>query len=543
MDPYILISLVWAAALLLHEIRLLTYFQQTEYKIHRYWKWQLPRAFSVLPLAFYLAAGSAVSIGVVFSLLFQAQVPLQISVGIVGGIYIGIFAFKLKQPVIKKIVYTMRILRMILVLSILNMAAFYFLSKGITGTGSHNLFSLLILWDLFFFAAPIFIFASNFLLFPFESLIKHFFLRKAANKIHKLQPTVVGITGSYGKTSTKNILAHILSDQKIVLATPKSYNTLMGVCKVINTSLEKKHEVFIVEMGAYTKGEIKKICDLAPPHLATITSIGPQHLERFGSIENIVDAKYEIISSLQPGGTAVFNLDDAKTEIFMERTRNHTIKLVSTVADTRADLCAENISCSAKGLSFEIYHHNNGRKYVCNTKLLGKHTVTNILIALAIADELGINFAHAIEKIKSLKPIPHRLELTKTPEGFNIIDDAYNSNPIGAKNAIETLGQFVGGKKILVTPGLVELGDSEEAENKKLGNYAAEICDLVVLIGEDKTNRIRYIQQGLRNNGMDAESVKIISSINEAFVYLREHAVSGDTILLLNDLPDIYSKN
>jgi len=543
MDFRFLISLLWAVGLLLHEIRLLSYFQQIEYKTRRYWKWQLPRVFTVLPFAFYLVNGIGITIALILSLLNPTQYTDQISAVISGIIIIGIFAYEIKQPVIKKIVYTKRVLRILLVLIILNTAAFYFLSKGITNTGYLAPILIPMLWGLLFFLAPIFIFTSNFILLPLESLIKYFFLRKAANKIKILQPTVIGITGSYGKTSTKNILAHIISDQKIALATPKSYNTLMGICKVINTSLEKKHEIFIVEMGAYRKGEIRKICKLATPHLVTITSIGPQHIERFGSIDNIIDAKYEIISSLHTGGTAIFNLDDAKTEIFIERIKNHPVKLVSSSSNPRADLYAKNISCSSKGLSFEIYNRADGRRYICTTRLLGMHTVVNILIALAIAVELGINLSHAIEKIKSLKPVPHRLELTKTPEGLNIIDDAYNSNPVGARNAIETLGHFVGGKKILVTPGLVELGESEEVENTKLGDFAANTCDLVVLIGEDKINRIQYIQQGLLNNGMDEKCIKIIPSINEAFEFLRGHAVPGDTILLLNDLPDIYSDN
>lgn len=547
MDYWIISSITWAIGLLLHEIKLLLYYQQEEYNYIRFWKWFFPRIFNILPTSIYVISLFGISIITISHLLNSAQLIPVITFTILGGGFVVIFTKKLKEPAKKEISYTLRIRRMVLVLFVLNIIAFVYLSNKIGILTSYNglLFSyiLLIIWGLLFLFAPIMIFFASAMLYPFEVFIQKIYLLKATRKVKKIKPIVVGITGSYGKTSTKHIIAHLLSDQKKVLATPKSYNTLMGISKVINTSLEMKHKIFIVEMGAYKIGEIEQICKLVQPQLATITAIGPQHLERFGSLDKIAEAKYEIISSLPPGGKAIFNVDDSNTELFVERTKNKEVILISSSRKSNVDLCADNIRSTSKGLSFEVIDNKTDRKYFCNTNLLGRHNVINILIALAISIELNVDIAYAIEKIKSLKPIPHRLQLIKTPEGINIIDDAYNSNPVGAKNALDALALFKEGKKILVTPGLIELGQSEETENHRIGKYAAKICDLVLLVGEDETNRIKYIRQGLVDNGMNTNKIIIIPTINDVFTFLNKHTSYNDTVLLLNDLPDIYSNN
>jgi len=538
-------SITWTIGLLLHEIKLLLYYQQEEYDFIRFWKWFSPKIFTILPPSFFIISLLGILVLAIRDFFNFAQLFSVTIFIIMGGCFVVIFARELKEPTKKKISYTLRIKRMILVLLILNIIAFVYSPNKIGAFAPHNgvlfPYTMLIIWGLLFLVAPVLFLLASTLLYPFEVFIQKVYLLYAARKMKKIKPIVVGITGSYGKTSTKYILTHLLSGQKKVLATPKSYNTLMGISKAINTSLEKKHEIFIVEMGAYKIGEIKQICKLVQPQLATITAIGPQHLERFGSLDKIVEAKYEIISSLSPGGKAIFNADDPNTELYIKRTKNNKIILISSSNKSKADLCVDQMSGTSRGFVFEIIDNKTDRKYYCTTSLLGRHNVTNIMIALAIAIELKVDIAHAIEKIKSLKPIPHRLQLVKTSEGVNILDDAYNSNPLGAKNALDTLAFFEDGKKILVTPGLIELGQSEELENHRIGNYAAKICDLVLLVGEDETKRIKYIFQGLVDNGMDTDKIIIIPTINEAFTFLNECTSYGDTVLLLNDLPDTFS--
>jgi UDP-N-acetylmuramoyl-tripeptide--D-alanyl-D-alanine ligase len=395
-----------------------------------------------------------------------------------------------------------------------------------------------LLYGLLILGAPLWILATNCLLLPLEKAIQRSYLWSAASRLHHACPIVVGITGSYGKTSTKDILAHLLSGQRHVLSTPKSYNTLMGICKVINTSLQPNHQVFVVEMGAYESGEIAQICNLVHPRLGAITAIGPQHLERFRSMDDIARAKYELIEALPPSGVAVFDAEDAYTAQFRQQTHDKKIVLVSTEENPLADLYATKITTTSGGLTFTIVERSSGRCYPCAVNLLGRHNILNILIATALALELGMSLRVVSERLKSLSPVQHRLQLLKRADGLNVIDDAYNSNPVGAQNALEALGDFEGGRKVLVTPGLVELGPLGEKANYELGQQAASVCDLVILVGHDRTLPIR---DGLRSAGFDLAKIEVVATMRRASEILAKLARANDTILFLNDLPDTYS--
>ncbi|MEO1290909.1 MAG: Mur ligase family protein, partial [Chloroflexota bacterium] len=163
-----------------------------------------------------------------------------------------------------------------------------------------------------FIFAPIWLMLGNLLMTPVESALRQRFIRQAESVLQTIQPKIIGITGSYGKTTTKNFLHDILNGRYKTYATPKSYNTMMGVTLAINTDLANDYsiEYFISEMGAYVEGEIERICQLTPPDISIVTEVGPQHLERFGSLENIAIAKYEIIANLKPQGLGVFNWDN-----------------------------------------------------------------------------------------------------------------------------------------------------------------------------------------------------------------------------------------
>lgn len=515
--------------LVLQEWRLLLYFQQEEYSVSRFLNWVKKRFFYVnlyvLPLVIVFLVGALLndssSDWIVFGRIFASVLSG-------GWVYLYIL-----QPKKIKLVYTPRLKRLIATV-ILITAGVGFTFGFLT---SDRLIVILILDVVLNLLAPVIIVFGNFFLFPVEKKINNYYLRLAHEKIKDVSPFVIGITGSYGKTSTKEILAHILEGYKSVLATPKSYNTLLGVTKVINTSLQKGHEVFIVEMGAYRPGEIADICELVKPTFGVITAIGPQHLERFKTIDNVAKAKFELIAALPKIGVAGFNAEDNYTNDFLSRIPCEEHFLVSIVDSPQAELTASNIKASEKGMEFLVENKLSGESAAFTTELLGYHNVLNILFASSIALRLGIKLRNIADKVKSLRPVTHRLQLIKLPNGVNVIDDAYNSNPVGAKGALDTLRLF-SGRKIVVTPGFVELGEIQEGENYKLGVYASKICDMVVLVGEAQTTSIF---KGLIENNFEAQKIKVVNSVKEGVEFINSFVQSGDTVLYLNDLPDVYT--
>ena len=380
--------------------------------------------------------------------------------------------------------------------------------------------------------------AANLLIYPLERTINQGYLRSARNKMRNLHPKVIGITGSYGKTSTKYILNSMLSQKFNVLMTPDSYNTPMGICKVIRNQLKPDHEIFIVEMGAYKKGDIAELCRLVYPEIGILTAVGAQHLERFKSIENIARTKYELIESLPRDGIAVFNDDN---EICSELAKKTTIKVARYAADRldeNIELTARKIENTRRGLAF-IIEKFSGETCKVETKLLGRNNVYNILAAATVALECGLTLEDISQAAKLLEPIPHRLQLISGAGGVTVIDDGFNANPVGARAALEVLEEFNDGKKILVTPGMVELGNMEFDENRAFGVEAANVCDFVILVGPLQTEPIL---EGLKTAGFPKEKVLVVESLPQASESLKKILKSGDVVLFENDLPDSYSE-
>ncbi|MDI6752214.1 MAG: UDP-N-acetylmuramoyl-tripeptide--D-alanyl-D-alanine ligase [bacterium] len=359
---------------------------------------------------------------------------------------------------------------------------------------------------------------ANILILPVEKLICQRYIGMAKKRLKAINPKVIGITGSYGKTSTKHILAHILSRKYKVLATPESYNTLMGICKVINNDLLPEHEIFIVEMGAYKKGDIKELCDLVRPEIGILTKIGIQHLERFGSIEKIAATKFELIDTLPEDGIAILNSNCEYCQTLQPKVK--TIKYGGQ---------EKGIKVSAEGSSFSVYDKQ------FQTSLLGSHNIQNISLAIPCAMELKMTLEEIKEAVFSLPQIPHRLQLIKRPNAI-IIDDAYNSNPVGVKEALSVLSQF-SGRKVLVTPGMIELGQKEYEENRLFGEEAAKTCNFVILVGKKRT---KAIADGLLNAGFSKDNLFVVKSLDEARDRLSQ--IRGDVILFENDLPDNYDE-
>lgn len=383
---------------------------------------------------------------------------------------------------------------------------------------------------LAFALQPFAILAANLINAPIEAAVRRYYLRDALRILRSCPSLrVIGITGSYGKTSMKYFLCEILKQKYNVLMTPGNYNTPMGVVKTVRSSLRGYHEIFLCEMGAKRVGEIKELCDIAAPSYGIVTSVGPQHLESFKSLDNIIRTKLELANNLQPGGKAFINTDN---EYLKE---NLPEGAVTYGTSDDADYSAKVISVSSSGTEFSV-RCPDGTEHSFSTVLVGAHNVTNLCGAVAMAHFLGEDMEEIAEGVSRITPVPHRLQLIKKP-GMTLIDDAYNSNPSGCRAALDTLSCFEG-MKILVTPGMVELGSEEERLNREFGREAAEVCDFVIPVGK---KRAAPIVAGLRDGGFPVDKIFVAENIGEAMQKVYSLPSDGTkTVLLENDLPDNY---
>jgi UDP-N-acetylmuramoyl-tripeptide--D-alanyl-D-alanine ligase len=407
-----------------------------------------------------------------------------------------------------------------------------------TALSAHVVLGILVASLAVIQSSPLTTVLANIILSPVQNAINQTYLRRARERLREVKPLVIGITGSYGKTSTKYLLEHLLTTHRRVLKTPLSYNTLMGVCRVINEHLQADCEVFIAEMGAYRRGDISELCDFVHPTIGILTAIGPQHLERFKTIDNVQAAKYELIAALPSSGVAIFNNDDSRCRVLADRTAHvRVLRYGLDIAGHPLDLWAEGIAMGPEGLSFTL-GHASGRRIDVRTMLLGRHNVLNILGACCAALAIGIPLEELAKAVYDLPPVPHRLQLMDNGSGVTIIDDSYNSNPIGAMAALEVLGSFTSGHRILVTPGMVELGPLEAQLNEALGAKAAEVCDYVVLVGVERT---KPLVAGLQRHNFPPDKVRVVRDLKGATIVLPTIVGVGDTVLFENDLPDQYT--
>lgn len=427
----------------------------------------------------------------------------------------------------KKLIYTHRVKRLIVTNVFL-----YVFTLVIIGLSS-NRQAVIMAICLLNFIEPILLIISNMLINPIEKAINHHFINDA-KRILKSNKTikVIGVTGSYGKTSVKYYLQTLLSGRFNVLITPESYNTPMGVVKTIRSSLKATHEIFICEMGARYVGDIKDICDIVNPECGIITAIGPQHLKTFGSIENIVNTKFELADAIQPSGLLVLN---GGNEYIRGKGKQYKNVVYYNTNEDNNGYKAQDISLSQSGTKFTVVSPF-GEKEFFQTRLVGEHNIVNILGAISVANMLGIPLKDLVIPVRQLQAVDHRMQMIKKGR-VTIIDDAYNSNPVGSKAAVKTLSMF-DGLKILVTPGMVELGKEEERYNLEFGEFAAEHCDYIILIGEKHT---RPILRGLKNKNFSKDRYRIFEKITDAVSYA--YSIPTDKqkyILLENDLPDNY---
>jgi UDP-N-acetylmuramoyl-tripeptide--D-alanyl-D-alanine ligase len=371
---------------------------------------------------------------------------------------------------------------------------------------------------------------------PIEKLISELYFRDAQKKLKERPDLIkIGITGSYGKTSVKFILGTLLSEKYQTLVTPSSFNTPMGVTKVIRTKLQPAHQVFVAEMGARHVGDIKEMCRLVHPTYGVLTSVGPQHLDTFKTIDRIKKTKYELMDAIPEGGCCFFPNDGAIcTELYMATTKEK--RLCSMQADERADVWAEDIRVSPEGSSFLLCTKDG--KTPCTTKTLGEHNIQNILLAATVCFHLGMNAKQIARGIAKVEPVEHRLQILPNRGGMTVIDDAFNSNPKGSAAALRVLAAFPG-RRIIITPGMVELGSGEEEYNRDFGRQMAESTDIAILVGKRHTEPI---VQGLQEKNFLRENIHVVNSLAEATTLLNQIGQSGDVVLFENDLPDNYSE-
>ena len=374
---------------------------------------------------------------------------------------------------------------------------------------------------------------AHIILMPYERLVEIRFMKRAKKKLAKYPYLIkIGITGSYGKTTTKYILNSILSKKYNVCMSPHSFNTSMGLCKVVDKYLEPYHEVMIAEMGASETGDINYLCKFIKPSMGIITGISNQHLRTFFSMNNIKNTKYELVKNVEKQDNAfmVFNGTNEIVEEFYTKCKCDK-NIIGTKKD--CDIVFSNVKLSLTGTTFDITYNKN--TYTVKTNLIGQGVVQDICMAMCIALRLEMQIEDIIDAIKDIKQISHRLEV-KNENDYTILDDSYNSNTFGYKQALEMLS-IAKGKKIIVTPGLVELGRAENDCNKTLGNDISKICDVCIIVNESNYNAI---EQGIKENTNSKTQIIKAVNLDDAKIKLSSIIEKDSCILFENDLPDNY---
>jgi len=388
-------------------------------------------------------------------------------------------------------------------------------------------------------AAPYLLIAADWLLAPFEQRVKRRFRQEAEEKLSRLAPYVIGITGSNGKTTTKHILAHILSSAAPTLATPGSVNTEMGITRVIRESLEPHHRYFIAEMGAYGPGSIDRLCRFASPKLGIITAVGWAHYERFKTVDAVFDAKFEMADSVREnGGRTIVNADGVPRERFEARLGVDAQSLVPVGRHAEAAFHLRSVRQTADGIALEICERESPAVSL-TVPLHGAHQAANILAAVAAARELGMPMEQIKAALATCPQIRHRLEVYPSGE-LTIVDDAYNANPTGFESALEVMGVLKaskGGRAILITPGMVELGTRHEEEHARLGRLAAESVDIALVVTPERIDSfVSAFEQTAGANAL----LHRFDRQDAAEAWLKANARPGDVVLFENNLPDLY---
>lgn len=529
-----IITVVSTVLMIFVGYRLLQMLQLTGYKLKSYAKWFKETKFSYLSRLFMLAFLSFLSMTLTNVLLedfFTGKMHIFSYCSVIfyllfcSMFIINLFNAKQKTP----LKYTRRMKRLVVVYTIIVAGLTYammYLGFRFFPLISYGLISIVPLF------LPLVVVLAHFITWPIEKLIANLYIKKAKKKL-KLYPElkVIGITGSYGKTSVKNILSTLLSEKYKVCPTPASYNTPLGLAKTILSNLSNKDEIFIAEMGAKQAGDISELCQMVEPSIAVITGIGNQHLLTFGSVENIIKTKSELVDFVDKNKGGVFINTDGELakEISKNYPNSKTVSLKNNIFNI------SDIQTGKDGSSFVLSIDGKSKK--CKTILLGEHNISNILLASTVAYEMGLSLDEIAKGIEKLHTVSHRLEIIKSSSQYTIIDNSYNSSVQGSEASIDVLSKFTG-KKFVITPGLVELGKEQFNANFEFGKTMAKVCDYVII---DSTINFEAINSGLVFGGFNEEHILQAGSLSQAVMVLNTLVEADDVVLFENDLPDNYS--
>ena len=506
-------TLLWAAVVR-YDVHM---FQHNSYRVERYTRW-------------FPSGHKFVRAGVIAALAVAGCWAGTIFY-VVAALLMAWLAWREFRTVYKKpIVYTMRVKRMFLTAAMLTAAVVTVAVTLIPAYATVVALALLVL--------PVVMLLANLINAPLEAAISRWYYNDAKRILRSMPDLkIIGVTGSFGKTSTKHYLYRILAEKYNVLMTPGNFNTTLGVIRTVREQLKPHHQIFIVEMGAKQVGDIKEICDLVHPTIGIVTAVGEMHLETFGTLERVRQTKFELLEALPANGLGVVNMD---SEPIATATLPSHCKMVGYAVDNpSAAYRAQQIDYTPTQTSFAIETKGLLREGY-STHLAGRGNILNLLAAFAVADSLGVSEAQQKRAMRQIEQIEHRLSIKRTAGGITIIDDAYNSNPAGAQMALEVLRDFQlseGARRIVVTPGFVEMGESQYRNNKELGARIASSGDIAIIV--NRINR-EAIAEGLREAGMAEQSIILADSFAEASTRLATMMRAGDVVLYENDLPDSF---
>lgn len=522
------ITIIIAVIALVFEFRRqLMMLQQNSYRNDRYSRWLSTSQDST-------SAMRLVSGAVLLASLSTLTPAIWISAGLICAVSLTNTIILARKKYKKPLVMTRRASRILLTMLLQAAIPTVICLFVCQAQGASLIFVADIILAAFCFSQS-FALVANWLLKPVEANINRKYYQDAERILRGMPDLkIIGVTGSYGKTSTKHYLNRILSEKYDVMMTPGSFNTTMGVIRTVREYLKPYNEVFIVEMGAKQPGDIKEICDLVHPEIGIVTAVGEQHLESFKTIENVQRTKFELIDSLPTDGLAVVNNDFP----FVANRKVDNVKCIRYAVSEcgPAQYIAEDIRYSAHGTSFTVVTPT-GEKFGFSTHLVGECNVSNLLAAIIVALRLEVPIEKISYAVNDIQQVEHRLNMKRTPGGVTIIDDAFNSNPTGSKMALDVLKMMTGGRRIIVTPGMIELGERQEELNAKFGEYIAGAADIAIIVGH--YNREAIIS-GIKPTDTTSLDVHTVNSFSEAQQLLATTLKPGDTILYENDLPDTF---
>jgi UDP-N-acetylmuramoyl-tripeptide--D-alanyl-D-alanine ligase len=501
---------------------LLHVFQQEHYENARLYHWVRRDLRRLAPaLAATVLAGGA---------LAELLGVFAAAAGLAAAVAYAVFSWRREQ--VKPLVFTARAKRLF------GMALLVAVAPSVVAGLAGGPLAAGVAGALTVLALPWLLGLANVVLKPYQQLENRRYVRAAQRRLREIRPLVIGISGSFGKTTTKACVTAALDAHGPTYPTPASFNSFLGVVRAINEGLEPRHDAFVAELGSYRIGDVAELCELVEPRIGILTSLGPAHLERFGSMEAIEQAEGELADALPADGLFLTRADDERCRRVARDRAGCRVILFSPAPHPDADVWAESIAVSSGGTDFELRWRDDPDPLAIRSRMLGEPNVANLLAAAALARDLGSTPAQIARALKRVAPPKHRLEpIVNEAGGIVVIDDSYNSNPVGAAAALKVLEAHEAGRRILVTPGMVELGTQEADENRRLGELAAKVCDVALLSGP----LAQHIRAGLLDGGLDESRIILAPDGPSLHAELARLSRRGDVILFENDLPDVYA--